>query len=157
VKVGEHMAGQPKKFKKKEFEDFVLEYFDKIYNAQTEDSADIPTFYGFFQYVSKIRPCSFHTVRRCFDEYWADIKKDFEEIRADLLVRGGSLGKYNSTMVIFALKNWCNWADKKEVKNEIDDKANGQLADLINGLKDNVYTKTTPVDGTVADEPTEKN
>ena len=155
MKASEHMAGQPKKFKKKEFEDFVLEYFDKIYNAQIDDNADIPTFYGFFQYVSKLRPCSFHTVRRCFDEYWADIKKDFEEIRADLLVRGGSLGKYNSTMVIFALKNWCNWADKKEVKNEVD--SNGQLADLINGLKDNVYTKTTPVDGTVADEPTEKN
>lgn len=108
---GEDVAGQPKKFKKKEFEEFVFEYFNEIYNAQTDDNADIPTFYGFFQYVSKLRPCSFHTVRRCFDEYWADIKKDFEEIRADLLVRGGSIGKYNATMVIFALKNWCKWRD----------------------------------------------
>lgn len=155
MKVGEHMAGQPKKFKKKEFENFVLEYFDEIYNVQSGDNADIPTFYGFFQYVNKLRSCSFHTVRRCFDEYWADIKKDFEEIRADLLVRGGSLGKYNSTMVIFALKNWCNWTDKKEVKNEVD--SNGQLADLINGLKIDVHEKTTPINEIMADEPTEKN
>ena len=26
------------------------------------------------------------------------------------------LGKYNPTMTIFALKNWCNWKDKAEVE-----------------------------------------
>ena len=119
------MAGQPKKFKKQEFEDLVFEYFDTIYSMQKEDEAEIPTFYGFFQYVSKVRPCSFHTVRRCFDEYWADIKKDFDQIRTDLLVRGGALGKYSTAMTIFALKNWCKWkdnpdkSDKQESKLEI--------------------------------------
>ena len=95
------MAGQPKRFKKKEFENYVLDYFADIYEQQTEDgTTDIPTFYGFYRYVSQRRDCSYHTVRRCFDEYWADIKKDFEAIRADLLVRGGAMGRYHCTMVI---------------------------------------------------------
>jgi hypothetical protein len=28
------------------------------------------------------------------------------------------LGRYNSTMSIFALKNWCKWTDKQEVTQE---------------------------------------
>jgi hypothetical protein len=28
------------------------------------------------------------------------------------------LGKYNSTMSIFALKNWCNWKDKAEIEQD---------------------------------------
>ena len=113
LQEGENVAGQPKRFKKKDFENYVLEYFADIYEQQTEDgTTDIPTFYGFYRYVSQRRECSYHTVRRCFDEYWADIKKDFESIRADLLVRGGAMGRYHCTMVIFALKNWCRWADQ---------------------------------------------
>lgn len=105
------MAGQPKKFKKQEFENFVYEYLNEIYHNQNDENVDIPTFYGFYQYVSQRHDCSYRTVRRSFDEYWTVIKKDFEDIRADLLIRGGSIGKYNTAMVIFALKNWCKWRD----------------------------------------------
>lgn len=117
------MAGQPKKFSKTEFENYVFDYFDMIYNSQTDDdSTDIPTFYGFYRYVSEMKDCSYHTIRRCFDEYWANIKTDFENIRADLLVRGGSLGKYNTAMIIFALKNWCKWKDSPAEEEKQDNK-----------------------------------
>lgn len=112
-------GGHPKVFSKEEFTDLVFGYMDKIYEEQGTETNDTPTFFGFYRYVKDIKPCSYHTIRRCFDEYWADLKKEFEDIRADLLSRGASLGVYNSTMVIFALKNWCNWKDKQEIEQDI--------------------------------------
>ena len=87
-----------------------------IYDKQDNGEKDTPTFFGFYRFVREKKECSYHTIRRCFDEYWADIKKEFEDIRADLLSRGASIGVYNVTMIIFALKNWCNWKDKAEVE-----------------------------------------
>ena len=87
-----------------------------IYDKQDNGEKDTPTFFGFYRFVKEKKECSYHTIRRCFDEYWADIKKDFEEIRADLLSRGASIGVYNTTMIIFALKNWCHWKDKVETE-----------------------------------------
>ena len=110
--------GQPKTFTKQEFKDFVFEYMDFIYDKQENSLKDTPTFYGFYRFVREKKECSYHTIRRCFDEYWADIKKEFEDIRADLLSRGAIIGIYNPTMTIFALKNWCKWADKPENENE---------------------------------------
>ena len=37
-------------------------------------------------------------------------------MQSDTITTGGMLGKYNPTMTIFALKNWCNWKDKAEVE-----------------------------------------
>ena len=110
--------GQPKTFAKQEFKDFVFEYMEFIYDKQENSVKDTPTFYGFYRFVREKKECSYHTIRRCFDEYWADIKKEFEDIRADLLSRGAIIGIYNPTMTIFALKNWCKWADKPENENE---------------------------------------
>lgn len=110
--------GQPKTFTKQELKEFVFGYMDFIYDKQENSLKDTPTFYGFYRFVREKKECSYHTIRRCFDEYWADIKKEFEDIRADLLSRGASIGIYNPTMTIFALKNWCKWADKPENENE---------------------------------------
>jgi hypothetical protein len=110
--------GQPKTFTEQEFKDFVFEYMDFIYDKQENSLKDTPTFYGFYRFVRERKECSYHTIRRCFDEYWADIKKEFEDIRADLLSRGASIGIYNPTMTIFALKNWCNWKDKAEIEQD---------------------------------------
>ena len=110
--------GHPKAFTEKEFKDYVFEYMNLIYDKQDNGEKDTPTFFGFYRFVREKKDCSYHTIRRCFDEYWTDIKKEFEDIRADLLSRGASKGIYNPTMTIFALKNWCNWADKPENENE---------------------------------------
>ena len=108
--------GQPKIFTEQEFKDYVFEYMNSIYDKQDKGEKDTPTFFGFYRFVRERKECSYHTIRRCFDEYWADIKKEFEDIRADLLSRGASIGVYNTTMIIFALKNWCHWKDKTEVE-----------------------------------------
>lgn len=107
--------GQPKVFEEQEFKDFVFQYLNEVYQNQNSDDPDIPTFFGFYNFVKQRKECSYHTVRRCFDEYWADIKKDFQDVRADLLVRGAMLYKYNPTMSIFGLKNWCGWSDSGRV------------------------------------------
>ena len=90
-------------------------------------------------------------------------KKGFSEIFSEKRGKGKislrrtqfKLAEKSPAMAIFLGKNYLGQSDKIQYENT--DTANGQLADLINGLKDNVYTKTTPVDGTVADEPTEKD
>ena len=90
-------------------------------------------------------------------------KKGFSEIFSEKRGKGKislrrtqfKLAEKSPAMAIFLGKNYLGQSDKIQYENA--DANNGQLADLISGLKDNVYTKTTPVDGTVADEPTEKN
>ena len=123
--------GQPKKFKKDEFKTYVFDYLDLIYEKQNNEEKDTPTIFGFYKYVSQYKECSYHTIRRCFDEYWADIKKEFEDIRGDLLSRGASLGIYNTTMSIFALKNWCNWKDKADEDNKTDEEKQDNMLKAI--------------------------
>ena len=125
------MVGKPKKFKKEEFMDYVMSYMDEIYEKQNFGEKDTPTFFGFYKFLKAKKDCSYHTVRRCFDEYWADIKKDFESIRADLLSRGASIGVYNVTLIIFALKIWCNWKDKSESEMTEETEKQKQFLDAI--------------------------
>lgn len=123
--------GHPKVFEEQEFKNFVFQYLNEVRQSQDGDQPDIPTFYGFYNFVKDKKECSYHTIRRCFDEYWADIKKDFQDVRSDLLVRGGMLGKYQSTMTIFGLKNWCGWGD------------NGRIADYgVEAEEDDPLTKS---------------
>ena len=58
------------------------------------------------------------TIYNSLNKNFPTIKKDFEKLQSDTITTGGMLGKYNPTMTIFALKNWCNWADKPENENE---------------------------------------
>ena len=58
------------------------------------------------------------TIYNSLNKIFPDIKKDFEAIRADVIAEGSMLGKYQPTMSIFALKNWCKWTDKQEVTQE---------------------------------------
>ena len=58
------------------------------------------------------------TIYNSLNKIFPTIKKDFEKLQSDTITTGGMLGKYNPTMTIFALKNWCNWADKPENENE---------------------------------------
>lgn len=134
--------GQPKVFEEQEFKNFVFQYLNEICQSQSGDNPDIPTFYGFYNFVKEKKECSYHTVRRCFDEYWADIKKDFQDVRSDLLVRGGMLGKYQPTMTIFGLKNWCGWGDSGRVadygaEEEEDDPLTKSLKEEAERLNEN--------------------
>jgi hypothetical protein len=101
--------------------------------SQQEGSKDIPTIYGLYQYIKSLNiQCCYKTVRRYLEIYCPDNKKDFDEIRADLLSRGAAMGLYNVVACIFALKNWCGWKDKADTVEEAD---NGILIELSESLK----------------------
>lgn len=51
------------------------------------------------------------TIYNSLNKIFPEIKKDFEQLQADTIMQGGMMGKYNSTMSIFGLKNWCGWSD----------------------------------------------
>ena len=110
--------------------------------------------------IAGVFDCSADTIERwCKREY----KETFAETYKKHSAKGKTslrrtqfkLAEKSAAMAIFLGKNYLGQSDKIQYENA--DANNGQLADLINGLKDNVYTKTTSVNGTVADEPTEKN
>ncbi len=62
----------------------------------------------------------------------------------------------NPTMLIWLGRNYLGQTDRIDVT--VDDKREGQLADLIEGLReDDLYTEAAPSDGDVAEEQAETN
>lgn len=57
------------------------------------------------------------TIYNSLNKIFPSIKKDFERLQSDTIASGGMLNKYNATMSIFGLKNWCGWTDKVENTN----------------------------------------
>lgn len=101
--------------------------------------------------------CSEDTIERwCKREY----EQSFAEISAkkrglgkiSLRRAGLELAKKNAAVHIFYCKNYLGMTDSVAIES----KSNGQLADLIDGLKepcdDDIYTETTGVDGAVEEE-----
>lgn len=105
--------GQPKKISNeeqmialwKEFCDDIIE----------EGFATIPSQTAFCRWLKKnYSSIDRKTIYNTLNKYFPDIKKEFEQIQSDVITEGGMLGKYQPTMSIFALKNWCKWTDKQE-------------------------------------------
>lgn len=108
----------------------------------------------------KLDGCSADTIerwcKRTYKENFADVAAKKRDLGKISLRRAQfELAKKNGAVAIFLGKNYLGQSDKIQYENT--DASNGQLADLINGLKNNVYAETTTANGTVADEPTEKN
>lgn len=91
-------------------------------------------------------------------------KKGFSEIFSEKRSKGKislrrtqfKLAEKSPAMAIFLGKNYLGQSDKIQYENT--DTANGQLADLINGLKVNdIHEKTARINENVANKPTEKN
>lgn len=106
--------------------------------------------------------CSEDTIERwCKREY----KQSFAEISAkkrglgkiSLRRAGLELAKKNAAVHIFYCKNYLGMTDSVAIES----KSNGQLADLIDGLKepceDDIYTETESINEAMADEPPETN
>ena len=56
------------------------------------------------------------TIYNALNKYFPTVKRDFEKLQSDTMTEGAMTGKYNPTMTIFALKNWCEWKDKQETE-----------------------------------------
>lgn len=106
--------GQPKKIKSgKQLIDLWTSFCEYIRDAEYTIA---PTQTDFCRWLSKeFDSCDRRTIYNALNKYFPTIKGEFERIQADTITSGAMLGRYNSTMSIFALKNWCKWTDKQEV------------------------------------------
>ncbi len=77
----------------------------------------MPTFTGFSRWCrdAKGSKVSRRTLYSTIHEYYPEVQRELEDLRADTLVSGAARGKYVPSVTIFALKNWCRWTDRAEV------------------------------------------
>lgn len=110
-------AGQPKKFESAEM---LLELWGEFCaEIVSGDYSIAPTYTEFSKWLSKgALEADRRTIYNSLNKYFPDIKNAVEVTRADVVAQGTMLGKYQPSMSIFALKNWCGWADKLETQNQ---------------------------------------
>lgn len=131
-------AGKPKKFRSGKqliglFNDFCNDIRDNDYDR-------IPSQTSFCRWLCiHYDSVTRQTIYNYLNKYFYTVKKEFEQIQGDTIAEGGMLGKYNPTMSIFALKNWCAWSDKKEQSIDIteslaDDELSKSLKEIANKL-----------------------
>lgn len=115
-------GGQPRAFSTPE--DLIDSFTEFIEHIRLNDYSIYPTKSNFARYLQITARTVYNTV----DKYFPEIKKTYIDMLSDCLTEGASVGKYDKTMTIFCLKNWCNWADKQEnvnaeIKPTLTDKA----------------------------------
>lgn len=72
----------------------------------------VPTQSNFCRWLKEqYASCDRRTIYNALNKYFPTIKSQFERIQSDTIAEGAMLGHYQSTMSIFALKNWCKWSD----------------------------------------------
>ena len=102
--------GQPKRFESAEqmialWSDFCNEIVQNEFNT-------VPTQTAFCRWLSvNYQDTDRRTIYNSLNKYFPALKKEFEQIQSDVIMQGGMMGKYNPTMSIFGLKNWCGWSD----------------------------------------------
>ena len=106
--------GKPRKWKSGDgLLDLWREYCDWVVD---DGFRRLPTQTGFCRWLEdNYEKADRKTIYNALHEYFPSIKSAFEQIQSDVLAEGAALGRYNATMCIFALKNWCKWTDKAEV------------------------------------------
>lgn len=131
---GVNMANK-RKISEEDLEKHIIDFFKAV--SEDTDNIYLPTITDFCIYLQNEKNIKINrdTIHNYFN-FSASIKKQFDKFRADALVRGGIKGKYQPTITIFALKNWCNWKDKQEL-DTADDKS--IKIDIKKELKD--YSK----------------
>ena len=108
--------GQPKRFESAEqmialWSDFCNEIVRNEFNT-------VPTQTAFCRWLEKeYEKTDRKTIYNSLNKIFPSIKKELEQIQSDVIMQGGMMGKYNPTMSIFGLKNWCGWSDSGRVVN----------------------------------------
>lgn len=111
-------AGRPKQFDSGEqlialWNDFCAEIVEDDYKI-----APTLTEFGKWLAVALDDETDRKTLYNALYKYFPDVKSKLECARADVVAQGTMLGKYQPSMSIFALKNWCGWVDKLETQNQ---------------------------------------
>ena len=130
---------KPKKIKSgKQLIELWTEFCDSI---RENNYSEAPTQTAFSRWLSKyFDAIDRRTIYNNLNKYFPEVKKDFESIRADTIAEGTMLGKYQPTMSIFALKNWCSWRDNPASANynaedAQQDELSESLSELAKGLE----------------------
>jgi hypothetical protein len=119
--------GQPKKFDSDQLISLWREYCDEICD---EGFKNVPTQTAFCRWLNhRYEKTDRKTIYNSLNKYFPEIKKEFDKIQSDVFATGGMLGRYNPTMTIFALKNWCAWTDKAETT--VDSKITVEMSDEL--------------------------
>lgn len=105
-------AGKPREYDSAD--DFLKAFTDFNDYVVDNDFDMLPTMRNFAKWAGIDQ----RTVYNYKDKYFPESKKDYQQILSDTLTEGAIVGKYDKTMTIFCLKNWCDWADKREDKVE---------------------------------------
>ena len=127
-------GGHPRAFKTSDdLLDAFLSYTDYVVD---NDYIEVPTKGNFAKWCGIDRKTIYNTINK----YFPDRKKDYKEILAEILTTGAMMGKWDRTITIFALKNWCDWSDKREDRVVNDSKVSiatrEQAKEALNNLKD---------------------
>lgn len=101
-----------KPFKFKNEEQFIGLWRDFCNDIVDNGFVTVPTQSSFCRWLAEhYEETDRKTIYNYLNKIFPTIKKDFEQLQSDIIMQGGMLGKYNPTMSIFGLKNWCGWGD----------------------------------------------
>ena len=107
--------GNPKRFRSGEQ---LIELFNQFCIwVKENDFQTIPSQTRFCEWLAReYTQTDRRTIYNALNKYFPTVKRDFEKLQSDTMTEGAMTGKYNPTMTIFALKNWCEWKDKQETE-----------------------------------------
>lgn len=127
------MKTKPNKFESGEQ---LIELWRQFCNSIVENEFNtVPTQTAFCRWLEKeYEKTDRKTIYNSLNKIFPDIKKDFEQLQSDVIMQGGMMGKYNPTMSIFGLKNWCGWSDTGKRTDEKEKEENEKLNRLIEAI-----------------------
>lgn len=112
--------GQPKRFA--DGSQMVALWSDFCTDIVQNSFYTVPTQTAFCKWLSEnYMDTDRRTIYNSLRKYFPEIKRDFEQLQSDVIMQGAMMGKYNATMSIFGLKNWCGWGDGGRVAGRYDD------------------------------------
>ena len=128
------MKTKPNKFESGEY---LIELWRQFCNSIVENEFNtVPTQTAFCRWLEKeYEKTDRKTIYNSLNKIFPSIKKDFEQLQSDVIMQGGMMGKYNPTMSIFGLKNWCGWSDTGKRTDEKEKEESAKLDRLIEAIK----------------------
>lgn len=101
--------GRPRAFEDGEITELFLTFCDEIID---NGYAVAPTKTEFCRWLrDRGNSATRRTIYNYINKYYPEEKAGIIGITGDVLAAGALKSKYNVTMAIFGLKNWCNWSD----------------------------------------------